>query len=65
MRGSIEWDEAPDGHLAIVVVDGKEFSWIDPWRMLMSAEGWQFRPDIVDPSEEPWVAGRHRRTVVT
>ncbi|MCP3712859.1 hypothetical protein M3I54_39205 [Paraburkholderia sp. CNPSo 3274] len=27
LRGLIEWDEAQDGHLPLVVVDGKEVSW--------------------------------------
>jgi hypothetical protein len=52
VRGRIEWDEAQDGHLPLVVVDGKEVSWNDLGRMLMSMEGWQFRLDIADPSEE-------------
>jgi hypothetical protein len=45
-------DKAQDVHLPLVVVDGKEFSWNDLVRMLMSAEGWQFRLDIADPSDE-------------
>lgn len=52
VRGHIEWDETQDGHLPLVVVDGKEVSWNDLGRMLMCAEGWQFRLDIADPSEE-------------
>jgi hypothetical protein len=38
--------------LQLVVVDGKELSWNDLGRMLMSMEGWQFRLEIADPSEE-------------
>ena len=49
MRGRIE-GEAHDGHMAIVVVDRKEFSRNDPGRMLMGAEGWQVKPDV---AEEP------------
>jgi len=52
VRRRIEWGEAQDGHLPLVVVDGKEVPWNDPGRMLMSAEGWRFRPDVADPSEE-------------
>ncbi|WOD14469.1 DUF7686 domain-containing protein [Paraburkholderia kirstenboschensis] len=52
VRGRIEWDESQAGQLALVVVDGKEVSWNDLGRMLMSMEGWQFRLDIADPSEE-------------
>ncbi|MCG5076908.1 DUF7713 domain-containing protein [Paraburkholderia tagetis] len=52
VRGHIEWDESQAGRLPLVVVDGKELSWDDLGRMLMSTEGWQFRLDIADPSEE-------------
>ncbi|MEX3968696.1 hypothetical protein AB4Y42_42305 [Paraburkholderia sp. EG286B] len=52
VRGRIEWDESQPGHLPLVVVDGKEVSWDDLGRMLMSMEGWQFRLEIVDPSDE-------------
>lgn len=52
VRGHIEWDESQAGRLPLVVVDGKELSWNDLGRMLMSMEGWQFRLDIADPSEE-------------
>ena len=52
VRGRIEWDESLAGHLPLVVVDGKEVSWDDLGQMLMSMEGWQFRLDIADPSEE-------------
>jgi hypothetical protein len=52
VRGRIEWDESQAGHLPLVVVDGKEVSWNELGRMLMSMEGWQFRLDIADPSEE-------------
>jgi hypothetical protein len=51
-RGHIEWDESQEGHLPLVVVDGKQVSWIDLGRMLMSMEGWKFRLDIADPSDE-------------
>ncbi|MEX3814389.1 hypothetical protein AB3X96_29650 [Paraburkholderia sp. BR13439] len=52
VRGRIEWDESQAGYLPLVVVDGKEVSWNELGRMLMSVEGWQFRLDIADPSEE-------------
>jgi hypothetical protein len=50
--GHIEWDESQAGRLPLVVVDGKELSWGELGQMLMSMEGWQFRLDIADPSEE-------------
>jgi len=52
VRGRIEWDESQPGHLPLVVVDGKEVSWDDLGQMLMSMEGWHFRLEIADPSEE-------------
>ena len=52
VRGHIEWDETQAGRLPLVVIDGKEVSWEDLGQMLMSMEGWQFRLDIADPSEE-------------
>lgn len=50
--GHIEWDASRAGRLPLVVVDGKEVSGDDLGQMLMSMEGWQFRLDIADPSEE-------------
>lgn len=52
VRGRIEWDESQAGRVPLVVVDGKELSWDELGRMLMSMEGWQFRLDIADPSDE-------------
>ncbi|TCG06954.1 hypothetical protein BZM27_22860 [Paraburkholderia steynii] len=52
VRGRIEWDESQAGRVPLVVVDGKEVSGDELGRMLMSMEGWQFRLDIADPSDE-------------
>jgi hypothetical protein len=52
VRARIECDEAQDGRLPLLVIDGREVSWEDFGRMLMTFEGWQFRMEIVDPSEE-------------
>jgi hypothetical protein len=52
--GHIEWDESQDEHMPLVVIDGGEVSWHDLGRMLTTTEGWQFRLDITDPSEELW-----------
>jgi hypothetical protein len=35
-----------------VVIDGRAISWEQFGRMLMSFEGWQFRLEIHDKSEE-------------
>ena len=52
VRARIEWDEKTDGLLPLVVIDGQEVSWEEFGRMLMSFEGWQFRMEIRDRSEE-------------
>jgi len=52
VRGRIEWDDAQDGHVPLVVVDGREITWEDFGRMLMSFEGWHFQLKIHDKSEE-------------
>jgi hypothetical protein len=36
-----------------VVIDGREISWEDFGRMLMTFEGWQFKLQVFDRSEEP------------
>ncbi len=52
VRGRIEWDSECDGRVPLVIVDGRELSWDDLGRMLMTFEGWQFRLEIRDMSEE-------------
>ena len=52
VRGRIDWDESEDGHLPIVVIDGREVTWEQFGQMLMSYEGWQFKLEIKDPSDE-------------
>jgi hypothetical protein len=36
----------------LVVVDGREITWEEFGRMLMTFEGWQFKLEIRDISEE-------------
>ncbi len=50
--GRIAWDEEEDGRLPVLVIDGQEIPWEAFGRMLMTFEGWQFRLDIRDGSEE-------------
>ena len=50
--GRIEWDESAEGRVPLLVIDGQEVSWEELGRMLMSFEGWQFRLEIRDRSEE-------------
>lgn len=52
VRGRIEWDNEEDGRLPIVVIDGRAITWDQFGRMLMSFEGWQFKLEILDKSEE-------------
>jgi hypothetical protein len=52
VRGRIDWDENEDGHLPLLVIDGREVTWEQFGQMLMSYEGWQFKLEIKDPSDE-------------
>ena len=52
VRARIEWDETEDGRVPLLVIDGREISWEEFGRMLMTFEGWQFRMEIGDKSEE-------------
>jgi hypothetical protein len=52
VRGRIEWDDAEEGRLPLVVVDGREISWDDFGELMMGFEGWQFKLEIIDPSDD-------------
>ena len=52
IRGRIGWDELEDGRAPLLVIDGREFTWDELGRMLMTFEGWQFKLEIRDKSEE-------------
>ena len=52
VRGLIEWDDASEGRLPRLVIDGREITWEDFGRMLMTYEGWQFKLHLHDKSEE-------------
>ena len=52
VRARIECDETMDERTPLLVIDGQKISWEEFGRMLMSFEGWQFRMEIRDPSEE-------------
>jgi hypothetical protein len=53
IRGCIssDFDRDPEP-LPVVVIDGREFTWEEFGRMLLSFEGWQFRLEIIDRTEE-------------
>ena len=52
MRGKIEWDSAQDGRIPLLIIDGREITWDELGRILMSFEGWQFKLTVVDKSED-------------
>jgi hypothetical protein len=53
VRGRIECDLSEDIHMpCVVVVDGQEISWDEFGRMISSYEGWQFKLEILDRSDE-------------
>lgn len=52
VRGRIAADLLCDQRCPMLIIDGKEVTWEDFGRMLMSFEGWQFRMDLIDRSEE-------------
>jgi hypothetical protein len=53
VRGRIAWDEDEDGRVPLLVIDGREITWDQFGRMMMIFEGWQFKLEIRDKSEEP------------
>ena len=52
VRGNIEWDDSQGGSVPLLCIDGREITWQEFGRMLMSFEGWQFKLEIRDKSEE-------------
>ena len=52
VRGQITWDDDTDGAVPCFVIDGKELSWHEFGRMLMSYEGFHFKFEIFEGTEE-------------
>ena len=52
VRGRIESDVDNDDRMPLLVIDGKEIIWQEMGRMLMTFEGFQFKLEIRDSSEE-------------
>jgi hypothetical protein len=52
VRGLVEWDDASDGRMPLLLIDGRQITWEEFGRMLMSFEGWQFKLEMRDISEE-------------
>ena len=51
VRARIGYDEFAKG-LPLLTIDGREITWDDFGRMLMTYQGWQFKLRIFDMSEE-------------
>jgi hypothetical protein len=52
VRGLIQWDEACAGRVPLLVIDGREITWEALGRMVMAFEGWQFKLELRDLTEE-------------
>jgi hypothetical protein len=52
VRGRFERDLSLDAYMPSVVVDGQEISWEKFGHMISSYEGWQFKLEILDRSDE-------------
>jgi hypothetical protein len=52
VRGHITWDDDTDGEVPCLVIDGKELSWNEFGRMLMTYEGFHFKLEIFEGTEE-------------
>ena len=52
VRARISCDLGSDDRIPLLVIDGREVSWEQFGQMLMTFEGWQFKLEIKDPSEE-------------
>jgi hypothetical protein len=52
VRGRIDWDAEQGGSTPLLVIDGREISWDEFGRMISGFEGFQFKLEIRDKSEE-------------
>ena len=52
VRGKVDCDLDKDDRVPVVVIDGREVSWAEFGRMVMTFEGWQFKLEFRDMSEE-------------
>ena len=52
IRGRFECDDDENSYFPAFVVDGKKLKWEELGQLLNCFEGWQFRLQIFDPSEE-------------
>jgi hypothetical protein len=52
VTGRIEWDRVDNANRPCVIIDGRRIDWADFGAMLLAFEGWQFRFEMFDPSDE-------------
>jgi hypothetical protein len=52
VRGHITWDDNTDGKVPCLVIDGKELSWHEFGKMLMTYEGFHFKLEIFEGTED-------------
>ena len=50
--GRIGWDSAHDGEIPELYIDGERVTWFEFGKMLMTFEGWQFKMDIIDSTDD-------------
>ena len=50
-EGRIEWDENYEGNTPKFIIDGKEYSLDELGRIMMAYEGWNFKLEIIEPTE--------------
>jgi hypothetical protein len=61
VRGHITWDDDTNGKVPCLVVDGKELSWHEFGKMLMTYEGFHFKLEIFEGTEERWVSVGYKK----
>jgi hypothetical protein len=52
LRGIVDSDPDDDSRLPLVVIDGRQITWEELGRMVAAFEGWQFKLEFRDLSEE-------------
>lgn len=52
VRGRVEWNGDEGASQPCVIIDGRCIEWNDFGAMLLAFEGWQFRLEMLDPSDE-------------
>jgi hypothetical protein len=52
VRGRIDWGEKAEGRVPLLVIDGREITWKEFGHSFIAFEGFQFRLQISDRSEE-------------